>query len=136
MSTPPITEPNRFSDEEIAQLESVFSFIHRIQDSRGYYELVIAAAQPLQWRTFMGSVHDEQRKAAAQVQLVKQTIVGVVWRGEKSMAHEDTPAGFKAPRTMLERMLSTRGFAGVADGKVMTDVIMKLNNGAQAAEGE
>lgn len=127
---------NRFTNDEIAQLDAMFGFIHRIQDSRGFYELVIAAAQPLQWRSFVGSVNDEAKKAAAQLQLVKSTIVGVVWKGKRALASEDSPDGMKAPRALLDEMLKTRGFAGVADGKIMSDAIMKINNGAQSAEGE
>jgi hypothetical protein len=127
---------NRFTDDEVAQLDAMFGFVHRIQDSRGYYELMIAAAQSLQWRAFVGSVNDEAKKAAAQLQLVRSTVVGVVWKGRRAIASADSPEGMKAPRALLDEMLGTRGFAGVADGKIMSDAIMKINNGAQAAEGE
>lgn len=127
---------NRLDDSEVAHLETLFGDIARIHCARGRYELVIAAAQPLQWRDFRAAINDDARKAGAQEKLVKATIVGVAWQGQKAIASEDSPAGMAAPRAMLEAMLKTRGFAGVTDGGPMSKSIMRLNSDAQEAEGK
>jgi hypothetical protein len=128
-SNPP---SNTFTDEEAASLEAIFGDICRVPDARGRYELAVCAAQQLQWRTFTANAHDDKpaTKAAAQLQLVKQCIVGVAWLGQKALASSDDSAGMKAPRDMLDQMLRTRGFAGVADGGPMSRAIMRLNNDA------
>lgn len=127
---------NRFTDDEASQLEATFGDIDRIPCARGRYELAIAAAQPLQWRDFRAALNDDNRKAGAQEKLVRACIVGVAWQGQKALASEDTPAGMKGPRDMLDAMLKTRGFAGVCDGAVMSRAVMRLNNDAQEAEGK
>lgn len=118
---------NTFSDDEIKALESEHRRVGVVPHEDGEYEYLLGPADKLQWRNFRANANDDDRRADAQEQLIKATVIAVAYKGQKAIGKADA-------RKLFEELLAD--YVSATDGKAISAVVFKVNGQAGARSGK
>lgn len=116
-----------FTPDEVATLETAYRRIAIVPHEDGEYSYAFKPAEKLQWRAFRAAANDEDKRSDAQEQLIKQCVVAVVYKGERST---DVPTA----RALLDKLLSD--YVSATDGREVSRLIFKVNGQAGARSGK